>query len=324
MKCSIFILFFIFVIGLFAQNKKYPSYLSYPRWNDSSSVADTPPQDTLPPDKFDTPVAAVFTAPNQVTFSWLPAEIDSPDVATLSFAFDFSEYGVNNPASLNIPWATAAADSDTVIAFQIIYNTSASGEANLRVGETITDTSDVLSFIATITDSSSNSNAMSAETEDFKIYLEDTLLTASTFTVTDDYDSIYYAPDTSSWWAAKNNTWLLKVSTLVTQRYFIKPGTGLGNPHTDRWWTTDDVDAMTGTNISDVWALDSHTINNVLPTNVQGSDTVLSLNTLYVSGTYNSKNVQAKICIVSLDTVVAAAAPAVAGTWNYMLNFLLE
>ena len=113
-----------------------------------------PVYDTTPPDTFDTAPAFVFVPPNAFTITWTPSDVDSTDIATLRIVWTKVDEG--GTRTLNIPWATASADSDTTVGIALNY--------------TYPDTIEPSSFVFTLIDSSSNTVSMDAILDTAVIY----------------------------------------------------------------------------------------------------------------------------------------------------------
>lgn len=104
--------------------------------------------DTSPPDTFDTPIVVDSITVDSLKVSFTPSEIDSADWKDIVLSLT-SRDGLSW-SNIVIPRATALADSDTIIYLNpFTYNTGI-------------DTSDIISVVATVRDSSNNGLSMTA------------------------------------------------------------------------------------------------------------------------------------------------------------------
>jgi len=164
-------------------------------------------RDTSPPDTFDTPPQLVFSIPDTLTISWKPSEIDSTDIDTLEFTFDFMDDSSVSPTSLKIPWSTALVDSDTVVVFSNLnydYVNGAFIQYAIPSDESILDTNDVCSVVTIVSDSNDNSDSMDVLQKEFYVYKENAIGVDSVW-FSLNYDSVFARFNPSKF--TSRNTW---------------------------------------------------------------------------------------------------------------------
>ena len=187
-------------------------------WNKWVGMGDTTvvlsPPDYSPPDSLDTAPVLAFTAPYSFDVSWLPSEIDSPDVKWLRLTlFDDCNFGIygddgsletRTQKTLNIPWATASVDSDTAFFKPVFYNyTTVNGIITSYWGTA--DTTATTYLILSLIDSSGNLIAMDTVSVGDTINAEITINTqVDTSRYTTSEKKLYWHDDTTGWGGIRN------------------------------------------------------------------------------------------------------------------------
>jgi len=199
---------FIILIFLitFCLAPDFDDFRGYDDFMERPETTEAATPDTTPPDSFDTAPVLEFTPPNQITVNWTPAEIDAEDVATLRIKWDLDEYTAGGD-SIDIAWASLPADSDTVIAFNIDYQTD--NFPNITEAVSDADTTDSITVTVSLIDDSDNIVTMAPVGDSIGIYLitlipMDTIIYDQTLAVLDTIDH-HYLPNS---WDNPNSAWM--------------------------------------------------------------------------------------------------------------------
>ncbi|OGB61466.1 MAG: hypothetical protein A2Y94_13890 [Caldithrix sp. RBG_13_44_9] len=185
-------------------NEGYVNYLDYQAYIDGLFVIDT--TENYPPDIFDTDPVITWAPPETLYISWTPGEIDSLDVQTLRFVITTPINGIGDgqaatpsPKTINIPWGTASADSDTFMIYTALNFTE----------QDFVDTAFTASVVTTLIDSNSNSASMSAETEKVFFNTPDKVPTISLTAIDTSSVDIIFNP--TDWSLPSSWNWLSTV-----------------------------------------------------------------------------------------------------------------
>lgn len=119
----------------------------------TNTYSSTYKTDTFAPDTFSTTPTLATLLPNADTVFWKPSEISARDIDSLLITrYEMSEGGT---VAIGIPWATALADSDTIVASDLLF--------------TATDTTEIVRYILTLFDGLGNSVSMNPIYDTLKI-----------------------------------------------------------------------------------------------------------------------------------------------------------